>query len=180
MGRGEDTRKLAYAPWLLATITLSGLPDNESFPLSWDNVIYKGKGLGYIYDQHQSVAQHNEKKVITYYYSYSQKMPTDARKHLYRQSAEYLREFVLADLETAHPCLSNYVEDMSIHRLGHGMVTPTRGSIFGDARQRLRRPVGNRIFFAHSDLSGLSLFEEAFHQGINAVNAMINETALDT
>jgi hypothetical protein len=45
---------------VLATLVVSELPDNGSFPLCWDNVIYGSKGLG-IYDQHQTVQQINPK-----------------------------------------------------------------------------------------------------------------------
>jgi hypothetical protein len=29
------------------------------------------------------------------------------------------------------------------------------------------------LFFAHTDLSGVSIFEEAFHQGIRAANQVL-------
>jgi hypothetical protein len=35
-------------------------------------------------------------------------------------------------------------------------------------RQMLLQPFQERIFLAHTDLSGISIFEEAFYQGIRA------------
>ena len=164
------TKEFTYAPWLLATLTVTALPDNESFPLCWDNVIYGGKGLGYIYDQHQDVAQQHDKKVITYYYSFADADTKRSRKELYTRKPEYWKEMVLAELETAHPGIRDYVEEIRLHRLGHGMISPVAGFMFGDARQQAAMPLQGKIFFAHSDLSGISVFEEAFHQGIVAAN----------
>lgn len=166
----EFTKHFTYAPWLLATLTVSALPDNDSFPLCWDNVIYGGKGLGYIYDQQQDVAQQQSKKVITYYYSFSHPDTRRSRRELYNRKPEFWKDMILAELEIAHPGLRAYVEDIRLHRLGHGMISPIPGFISGPARQQAAKPLGGKIFFAHSDLSGISVFEEAFHRGIAAAN----------
>ena len=81
--RKQITQRFHYAPWLLATLVVSDLTDNDSYPLCWDNVIYGAKGLGYIYDQHQSLQQLQSKKVITYYYSFSSSDLRRSRKELY-------------------------------------------------------------------------------------------------
>ena len=44
-------------------------------------------------------------------------------------------------------------------RWGHGMVRPTPGTIWGGARALAAAPVG-AVHFAHTDLSGIALFEE--------------------
>ncbi len=169
-----------YAPWLLATLTVSDLSDNLSFPLCWDNVIYGAEGLGYIYDQHQSLQQMQSKKVITYYHSFSSADLRKSRRIIYKKSKDYWKEFVLADLKKAHPNIESVVESIDIQLLGHGMISPIPGFLFGESRIKSSRPIGNQIFFAHSDLSGISVFEEAFHQGINVVNQVLNEPTLDT
>jgi len=61
-------------------LVVSELNDNFSFPLCWDNVIYGSKGLGYVYNQHQSLEQIIPKKVITYYYSFSSSDLKSTRK----------------------------------------------------------------------------------------------------
>jgi len=173
-------KKFTYAPWLLATLTLSDLPADFSQPLSWDNVIFKGQGLGYIYDQHQSLKQLQEKTVITYYHSFSSSDSKKTRKAVYQKSKGYWKEFVLSDLKIAHPDIESYVEEINIHILGHGMISPIPGFIFGAAKSQAMQNIDRSIYFAHSDLSGISIFEEAFHQGIAAVNQMLYETTLDT
>lgn len=174
------SKQFTYAPWLLATLTLKELPDDFSQPLSWDNVIFGGQGLGYIYDQHQTLKQLQQKKVITYYHSFSSADSKKTRKAVYKTSKEYWKEFVLNDLKTAHPDLESLVEEINIHILGHGMISPVPGFIFSNVKTMATKSIDNTIYFAHSDLSGISIFEEAFHQGITVVNHMLNETTLDT
>jgi phytoene dehydrogenase-like protein len=178
--RKQLAKDFTYAPWLLATLTLRELPQGFDQPLSWDNVIFRGQGLGYIYDQHQTVKQLQEKTVITYYHSFSSANSKKTRKAVYQKTKEYWKDFVLSDLSTAHPDIENFVEEIEIHILGHGMISPVPGFLFGTAKTLAAQNIDNCIYFAHSDLSGISIFEEAFHQGIAAVNRMLHETTLDT
>lgn len=172
-GRKELASQFHYTPWLLATLVVSDLTDNFSFPLCWDNVIYGSQGLGYVYDQHQSVQQLQHKKVITYYYSFSSADLGKTRREMYKKDQEYWKQLVFADLRLAHPDIETVTESIDIHLLGHGMISPAPGFIFGEAKQKAAQNIDNKIFFAHTDLSGISIFEEAFHQGINAVNAIV-------
>jgi hypothetical protein len=53
-------------------------------------------------------------------------------------------------------------------RYGHAMSTPVPGIRSSAALQALQKPLPapwQRLQFAHSDLSGYSVFEEAFTQG---------------
>jgi phytoene dehydrogenase-like protein len=168
-----------YAPWLLATLVVSDLRDNDSYPLCWDNVIYGSKGLGYIYDQHQSVQQVQSKKVITYYYSFSSSDVKKSRREVYAKKSEHWKQLVFDDLKLAHPNIESVTEEINIHLLGHGMISPVPNFILGEAKKEAAKNIDNKIFFAHSDLSGISIFEEAFHQGINVVNQIIDDSTLD-
>ncbi|WP_228011995.1 NAD(P)/FAD-dependent oxidoreductase [Flavobacterium hungaricum] len=174
------TKEFQYTPWLLATLTVSDLEDNYSFPLAWDNVIYDAKGLGYVYDQHQTLQQVQDKKVITYYHSFSSGDLKKIRKEIYKRDQEYWKQFVLNDLKIAHPDIEEVTEEIEIFLLGHGMISPAPGFIFGEAKQKAKQNIAQKIYFAHSDLSGISIFEEAFHQGINAVNQILDGTTLDS
>jgi hypothetical protein len=53
--------------------------------------------------------------------------------------------------------------------MGHAMIRPTPGFLSSSARRHLRAH-GDRLFFAHSDVSGLSLFEEAQSLGVTAAD----------
>ena len=178
--RKAFTKDFHYTPWLLATLIVNDLSDNFSFPLSWDNVIYDAKGLGYVYDQHQTVNQVQDKKVITYYHSFSSGDLRKTRKELYKKDKEYWKQFVLNDLKIAHPDIEEYTEDIEVFLLGHGMISPAPGFIFGEAKKQAKQNIEKKIYFAHSDLSGISIFEEAFHQGINVVNEILDGTTVDS
>lgn len=174
------TKSFHYTPWLLATLTVDDLSDNSSFPLSWDNVIYDAKGLGYVYAQHQTLNQVQEKKIITYYYSFSSGDLKKTRREIYKKDKEYWKQLVFNDLKIAHPDIEEYTEEMEVFLLGHGMISPVPDFIFGNAKKQASQNIGSKIYFAHTDLSGISIFEEAFHQGINVVNQILHETTLDT
>jgi hypothetical protein len=47
------------------------------------------------------------------------------------------------------------------------MIRPRPGALFDPARLARLAPRG-RIHFAHTDLSGIALFEEAFDHGLRA------------
>jgi len=87
---------------------------------------------------------------------------------------------VFSDLKSAHPDIEEVTESISIHLLGHGMISPVPGFIFGESKQKAAQSIEDVIYFAHSDLSGISIFEEAFHQGINVVERIIDGTTLDS
>jgi hypothetical protein len=70
-------------------------------------------------------------------------------------------------LERAHPDIRQCVSRIDIMRIGHAMVRPRPGFIFSEQRERWTRPLG-QIFFANSDLSGFSIFEEAQYRGVEA------------
>jgi hypothetical protein len=53
------------------------------------------------------------------------------------------------------------------------MISPVPGFIFGVQKAKSAQPIDNRIYFAHTDLAGISIFEEAFYQGVNVVNKML-------
>lgn len=159
-----------YVPWLLTTITLKNEFGGEE-ELAWDNVIYGSEGLGYIYDQHQNINQILGEKVITYYRSFSTEDCRKARKQLYGMKDEEIKKMVLTDLKKAHPLIEEFIVEMQFHKIGHAMIAPVPGQIFGN--QKAKDSIENKVFFAHSDLSGISIFEEAFYQGFRTAKKMM-------
>jgi hypothetical protein len=55
---------------------------------------------------------------------------------------------------------------------GHGMVLPKPGFVWGAERRDAALPRGP-VHFAHSDLSGGSIFEEANYRGVAAAEAVL-------
>ncbi len=57
------------------------------------------------------------------------------------------------------------------------MIGPFPGLIWGGQREKLSVSYSN-LHFAHSDLSGISIFEEALTRGYNAANKILGEQKL--
>jgi hypothetical protein len=93
--------------------------------------------------------------------------PRTTREHLIALDHATATEAVLRDLGPAHSDLEPQLERIDFWRWGHAMVRPKPGFLWDPLRRRARDPVG-RVHFAHSDLSGLPLLEEALDQGVRA------------
>ena len=65
------------------------------------------------------------------------------------------------------PDIRQLVTRLDVMRWGHAMTRPRPGFVWGEARQRLLN-AQDRVLFAHSDLSGYSVFEEAHYRGVLA------------
>jgi hypothetical protein len=154
-------REFAYSPWLTANLTLDRWPRERDTQPAWDNVIYDSPALGYVVATHQSLRSHIEKTVWTFYWAMGD------RKVLLERDWGWWKEAILNDLTRAHPDIRSCVARVDIHRMGHAMIRPAPGFLSSPERARFAR--GERsIFFANSDLSGLSLFEEAQDRGVRA------------
>jgi len=165
---------LRYAPWLVANLHIkTALHDRPGAAPSWDNVIYNGAndprfhGLGYVDARHQSLQAVPGETVLTYYRAFG--LDPAQRQSLYAQPWSHWRDAVLAELSTAHPDLPEKATRLDVMRYGHAMSTPVPGIRSSAALAALQQPMPApwaRLQFAHSDLSGYSVFEEAFGQGV--------------
>jgi hypothetical protein len=155
-----------YAPWLVANVTVDRLPQGRGAPLAWDNVSATGNSLGYVVATHQGPAAIQTSTVLTWYLPLSDMSPADARRVLLDRAAEDWRRIVVDDLLEMNPDLAGAIRSVDLWRWGHAMIRPAPGLIWGAARaaSETRPP----LFLAHSDLSGLSLFEEAHYRGTRA------------
>ena len=132
-------------------------------------MIFDSPGLGYVVATHQSLKTFIPETVWTYYWSLANATPREARTWLLQQDWPTLRDRVLTDLSKAHPDLADCVTRVDICRMGHAMIRPTPGFLASTARRDLRA-ASSGLYFAHSDLSGLSLFEEAQFRGVTAAD----------
>ncbi|HEY0030938.1 MAG TPA: NAD(P)-binding protein, partial [Bacteroidia bacterium] len=145
-----DWNAFSYYPWIVANISISHQKDlNGLEDLSWDNVIYNSKSLGYVNACHQSVGQNNEKTVITYYYNFSEQTAKQAREAIYQNDENYWKDFIINDLKKAHSQIADFIEDMEINVLGHGMISPTKRFRTNSSRMILETGFKN-LHFAHS------------------------------
>lgn len=171
--RKKATKSFNYAPWIIATIVLKRFPLADGAPLAWDNVIHNGTGLGYIYAQHQSLEQFKSPFVITYYHSLEGEDLNQLRRKMYDMKDEDWKKIIIEDLSKAHYEIEEHIESIEIYRRGHGMISPTKGFLFSKEKSDLKKNINNQIFFAHSDLSGISIFEEAFYQGLDTADEVL-------
>lgn len=162
----ESSPELSYAPWIVANVTLRRPPAGHGSPLSWDNVVYNSKLLGYVHARHQSLSQAIRETVITYYYPMSEFPPDLARMIAYNASLSELQGEFLHEIERVHPELNGEISSMDVWIWGHAMSRPTPGVISTLRASEERLPAG--VFAAHSDQTGISIFEEAFYRGIVA------------
>ena len=93
------------------------------------------------------------------------------RARAYERSHAEWCDLILADLRRVHPDIDSLVQRIDVWVWGHGMIRPTPGVIWGEARRRMAEPMGP-IHFAHSDQSGFSIFEEAYTRGVQAAAAV--------
>jgi len=162
---------LQCGSWLVANLHLRNRPGDiasfsDDFPLAWDNVLYGSPALGYVVATHQKGLDFGP-TVLTYYYPLCDDDPQVARERLLRLTWAEWADVVLSDLERAHPEIRSLTERLDVMRWGHAMVRPIPGVFSNGLLEKCRRPFG-RVHFAHASLSGLPLFEEAFHHGNRA------------
>ena len=174
----ESTRSsFTYSPWLTANLTLERWPNERASagaPPAWDNVIYDSPALGYVVATHQSltsIPSRPERTVWTFYWSFADMLPLDARRMLAARDWSYWRDRILADLERVHPDIRECVSRIDVMRHGHAMIRPTVG--FLTSAERTTRVSLPGFAFANSDESGLSLFEEAQYRGVTAARAAL-------
>ncbi len=162
-----------YGAWMVANLTLSDRPKvrgQVDRTMAWDNVLRDSPSLGYVCATHQTGRDHGP-TVLTYYYPLCDENPREGRKRLFAAGREEWADVALRDLERAHPKIRDLTTRLDVVRWGHAMVRPSPGFLFGPrgARALAAQPFRG-IHFAHTDLSGVALFEEAFHHGIRAAN----------
>ncbi len=166
-GAWQRLRDFQYSPWLTANLTLETMPDFHRVEPAWDNVFMDSPTLGYVDAMHQSLRTFADKTVWTFYWALAEDSPADNRQMLLQKDWAYWKEAILTDLERVHQDIRKCVARIDIMRNGHAMIRPTVGSIFSPERRALQN-TKNRLFFANSDLSGISIFEEAQYHGVKA------------
>ncbi len=164
-----------YTPWLVANIKTAIPAQQAHVPLSWDNVIYDSKSLGYVDATHQLPQQVAGLKNLTYYLPFTDGDVLAERRRISTLTHEELCRLVTDDLEKTHPGITEKIEEINVTIWGHSMAQPLPGFISGEVRKKMTASVNDNIHFAHTDIAGISIFEEAFYQGIYAARKIINK-----
>ncbi|WP_422566890.1 NAD(P)-binding protein [Ideonella sp.] len=161
-----------YAPWLVANLHLrEPLLERVGAPPAWDNVAFAAAGgtatLGYVNARHQALqvdATQSGAQVLTFY----QALPESSRAALFHQPAAAWLARLQTEISGLHPDLPHKLVQADLMRWGHAMSIPAPGVHRNVAREALRQ-VRGRVRFAHADLVGYSVFEEAFTLGTGSV-----------
>jgi hypothetical protein len=167
----EYVREFEHNAWFVANLFLKDRPKSQfqrDFPLAWDNVIYESNSLGYVNATHQKGIDYGA-TVFTYYFPMCS---TDGRAKLFAADWRELADICLTDLSLAHKNIREQTTRIDIMRWGHAMISPRPNFLWNGARDEAQKPFRN-IHFAHSDLSGIALFEEAFYHGIRAAREIL-------
>jgi len=108
--------------------------------------------------------------ILTYYYPMCAE--ENGRTKLFNYNWRDLADVCLTDMSRAHADIRDLVTRIDIMRWGHAMISPRPGFLWGGERQKAMKPYRN-IHFAHTDLSGVALFEEAFYHGLRAAKEIL-------
>lgn len=169
---GFASSEFHHNAWFVANLFLNDRPRQRftrDFPLAWDNVLYDSPSLGYVNATHQKGIDYGP-TVLTYYYPMCRE--ESARTKLFDYSWRELADVCLTDLARAHPDIYDLTSRVDIMRWGHAMISPRPDFIWSGVREKATRPWRN-IHFAHTDLSGIALFEEAFYHGLRAAGEIL-------
>jgi len=105
---------------------------------------------------------------FTAYHALSDRSPLEARRWLQNASSDELLSLAAADLKLAYGWkLAPSVERVDITVRAHAMAIPHPGFLSNPGIAALRSAAGP-LLFAHADLSGYSVFEEAAWWGCRA------------
>ncbi|HSP81061.1 MAG TPA: twin-arginine translocation pathway signal, partial [Myxococcaceae bacterium] len=169
-----------YGPWVVANLTLESAPRSRGFPLAWDNVFYESRSLGYVVATHQALRMDERgPTVLTWYLPMAGlDVKAEREKVLSAGYAEW-EGLVMADLLPAHPGIGEQARRLEVTRWGHAMVRPVPGFLWGPERRAAQESLGDSLHFAHSDLGGMALFEEANWFGVKAAEKALKGLGRD-
>ena len=167
--------RLQYAPWMVANLQVGPLTERSGLDPSWDNVLYENRGLGYVDATHQQIQQQHPERNLTYYWPVTHLPVKEARQWAQQQTHQNWVDMICDDLQLVHPDIRSATKEVNITLWGHAMAQPLPDMIFGDTRKLLSASVADRIHFAHTDLAGISIFEEGFYQGLKAAGKVLQQ-----
>jgi glycine/D-amino acid oxidase-like deaminating enzyme len=172
--RPEWLGAFQYGPWVVANLTLSDRPRSRGFPLAWDNVFYESRSLGYVVATHQAprMDEHGP-TVLTWYLPLAGLDAKAERQKVLSAGYSDWEGLVMADMRAAHPGIAEQARRLEVMRWGHAMVRPVPGFMWGPARFAAQESLGDVLHFAHSDLGGMALFEEANWFGVKAAERVL-------
>ena len=105
--------------------------------------------------------------------------PSEARRLLLKRPQPEWRRWSRKICSTINSELEGAITGIDVWRWGHAMIR-RRPAFSGSAPRRPLSQTRPPLFLAHSDLSGLSLFEEAHYRGAQAAEGAMRHSAAPT
>lgn len=176
LGFDTTTHMPAHAPWMVSNFVLEGFPEEiDNTPVSWDNMVYQSRGLGYVVSTHQLIrVARPERTVFSAYQALNQRSPVATRQWLAEATQTELVDEAACDLVQVYgSAFWRRVTQLHITLRGHAMASPGPGFLHNPGLQALRE-ADQSLLFAHADLSSLSIFEEASWWGYQAATRILN------
>jgi monoamine oxidase len=172
---------MRHAPWLVGNLQIAdALADRPGAPPSWDNVAYEpgreSMSLGYVDAMHQSTRAVAGATVLTAYWALGGNTPEQLaaqRARLLTEPWSQWSQAIVQDVARLHADLPAKLLRVDLMRYGHAMSIPVPG-LRSSAALRALATAQRRVHFAHSDLSGYSVFEEALYQGTRAARQALD------
>lgn len=171
----DDFKLPESAPWLVSNFVLNRFPNEpQHTELAWDNVVHGSRHLGYVVATHQQIrVAKPEQTIFTAYTALNHESPQNMRNWLLNASDDELLHYVAEDLLTVYgKQFWQYVVQVDISVRAHAMAVPKVGYLSNKTLNCLRQH-SSRLLFAHSDLSGYSVFEEAAYWGVQAAKKVL-------
>jgi protoporphyrinogen oxidase len=169
--RRAAAKSLVYSPWLTVNLLVNHFGENAP---AWDNVMFGSKSLGYVVAEHQRAGKLPHARTLTFFHAFDEDDTLQSRRRLLQMSEQEALQMALDDIGRAHPRVADFVESAGIYRWAHAMVRPTPGFL-ARMRSGLLEKIDEGFYGAHSDLSGMSNFEEAQYRGVMAARRVLGE-----
>ncbi|MDO9438849.1 NAD(P)-binding protein [Hydrogenophaga sp.] len=193
----EDLREApgpVMSPWMVANFFMERFPrERAGEGLCWDNVVSGSRSLGYVVATHQAIGQAMPAgTVLTAYCPLVEEKSgfatagagasamgaamSESRRWASGAPAQELLAVATRDLDSAYGAdWRRWCQGAELTVHGHAMAVPTMGFLQEPLARRARESSAAHggIVFAHSDLSGYSVFEEASYWGIRAARRLL-------
>lgn len=167
--KAAAAKSFTYSPWLTVNLLVNHFGALEP---AWDNVSFGSKSLGYVVAEHQRAGKLPHARTLTFFHAFDADDTLVSRRQLLQMNGNEVFEFALSELRRPHPMVDENVEEAAAYRWAHAMIRPVPGFITGGARMQLNS-IDKNFIGAHSDISGMSNFEEAQYQGIEAAKQIL-------
>ena len=162
-------QSFVYSPWLTVNLLVNHFGALEP---AWDNVTYGSHSLGYVVAEHQRAGKLPHARNLTFFHAFDADDTLASRRQLLQMTADEAYAFAIRELAKPHPAIADYVEEAGAYRWAHAMIRPSVNFLTSRARLALA-DIDRKFYGAHSDISGMSNFEEAQYQGVMAAKKVL-------